>query len=1264
MSSRRKQFKPKSAIDIVDADDISDSKQITDLSFNNKSSSIISSGQHLSKSDEINERKRKRSISDADADEDDDESIESNGNSGEPLDHDQDQINNMLINNTNGYDDDNNNNNVVNNNDTMNDIDDFDEMSECYERLNKTTILTSAANYDESFDQSEYTQLNQSVMLLMFKCKVCGKGFKHRRSLNRHVKLHSGEKNFKCPFCATAFARSDHLKAHIRTHNNSKPYRCSICQCGYSTQAALKVHIAHHHSKSKFRCVLCNDLEFHSQLALEGHMYTNHSKENETADLNELINETATLNPTLVSIDESNTQNVTANLTSSTTNTTTNNYNNNINNNLNYNCNRTKLIDINNLIKKEEMLDYEFKHEIPPMSINMTISPNKSSSTTTTATTTTTRPLIRKLESTGLSQISSQAINAYPALKQIIMKKTTNCNMCNVTFSNLDSYLAHMRTCHNIKTNLNTNNTTRINTNSNLNIDNDIDNNIDKKIDNSINIDNNDNDNFNQNENDDFNYYTKDVQYKCAQCINSNDNCVGLFSKLDDYLQHIKQEHCVEVYRCVLCKQMQLFDNLNLLKEHFFNVHQSSQSQIYKCKLCSYTSIEIDDLNSHLKLEHNRIINPNQHLNAINTTNYSCQYCRQTFNNKTQLERHVRIHLSTVDLKCNICDRQFENKIQLNQHKQTHSLINNINNNNNNNTNNNSNSHLKQLTCSYCVQPIENESHFKEHFKRHNNIGQPNQQPAVQNGKMSYSCIVCRQQLTSNNEYLTHMKNHLSSIKKTDTDSLITPCQTNVCPLSPATTASSASSSSSSSSSSSCSSSSHKNDVFLCEICSSKFDSNFKLQTHLLYKHEYGNLSDATYSCPVCDETFNRADLLLQHTQIHGHAAKIYKCSQCSVAFVFKSQLINHSFSHYNQTKNLTLSKSPISNYNTTSQNSNNNHVHNQHQKQANNLQLKTSLLHEQLNQSPSLLVKREQTNYNNSPSLNASLSNQNHYVVNTNANGSKSFTCLTCSKTFANQRNLNVHMRIHTGFRPFECDICNRKFTRRENLRSHMKCHLNLRPFTCSICNRSFRRKSHVSSHIEVHFKSKIHNCIECEQQFDQLDLFLSHLIGQHNIYDKELLLLIKSKQLLDLDQFENLDYEYVISQTSGSPASMSLSSKPCAQQSVAHNAIPPLQHYQNLKIEQLMASQAYAAEEDSTNVADDENEDAYNDEDENGLVIHDDDDQSLVQNVNSDVNIMNNDQDYVSEQASDLDANQQQFDADENDDDYDFDQSIDYTD
>lgn len=1040
MSSRRKQFKPKSStIDALDRGDETETNKMNQ-SLNVSSSMLI---EH-SDIDLNNERKRKRSTSDADADEEDDDSESS-------------QLNN----------------------DTMNDIDDIDEVD--YERLNQT-----AGNAYDPIDQSEYSQLNSSVMLLMFKCKVCGKGFKHRRSLNRHVKLHSGEKNFKCPFCTTAFARSDHLKAHIRTHNNSKPYRCSICQCGYSTQAALKVHIAHHHSKSKFKCVLCNDLEFHSQLALEGHMYTNHSKENETADLNELINETATMNPTLVSVDESAQQ-------------------------------RTKLTDINNLIKNE---DYCFNDgkvvesssgEIA--SINVTISPIKTTNKT----------------------------------------KQTYCDTCNVRFSNIDSYSSHMKSCHNHK--------------------------MIQDQDSSVDVLN----------------YSVETQYQCSQCS------LSLF-KLNDYLQHIKREHCVEVYRCVLCKQMQLFDNVNLLKEHFFQVHQSSKVDTYKCRLCSHVSLSLDDLDKHLKSVHNQSTQANlmfkcqhcdmqfgqssslnQHiqLNHSSTT-YSCQYCRNTFNSKAQLERHVRIHLSSIDLKCNICDKQFDNEAHLSQHKlSSHSLV--------------------KVTCSYCTQAIENESHFKEHFKRHNNIGQPNQ-PAAQAGKMAYNCVVCRQQLTSNNEYLTHMKNHLALSKKIDLD-VRKESANSVCPLSPATTASS---------SSSTTSSSHKTDVFLCEICSSKFDSNFKLQTHLLLKHEYGNQMNATYSCPVCDEAYNRADLLLQHTQIHGSAAKIYKCSQCSMAFVFKSQLINHSFSH--QTKNLS-----------------------------------TSILHQQLSQP---LAKMD------------SSSNQGQYVVNTNANGSKTFTCLTCSKTFANQRNLNVHMRIHTGFRPFECDICNRKFTRRENLRSHMKCHLNLRPFTCSICNRSFRRKSHVSSHIEVHFKSKVHNCIECDKQFDQLSSFLTHLIGEHNIYDKELLLLIKSKQIVDLAEFSNLDYDYVVSQPSGSPASMSLSAKPCAQQSVAHNAIPPLQHYQNLKS---MVSQSLLS--DTNKYYDEDETSPYNDEDEStGLVIEDGDyveDEMPAEYVNS-VNNMNG------ENGSDLEANYAEECSDQvynengdiENDDYDFDQSIDYTD
>lgn len=175
--------------------------------------------------------------------------------------------------------------------------------------------------------------------------------------------------------------------------------------------------------------------------------------------------------------------------------------------------------------------------------------------------------------------------------------------------------------------------------------------------------------------------------------------------------------------------------------------------KLFKCTYCDSDFAQQNSLQQHIQMVHPH------HVNSNSNQQFPCQYCRNTFTNKSQLERHVRIHLSSIDLKCNICDRVFESEQSLSEHKLTHSKTNTFDSLSTTSSSSSSSSNLSSCLCAYCKQSIENEQQFKDHFKRHNNIGQPNSQRSN-----SYMCIVCKQTLTSNNEYNLHMRHHLKKI--------------------------------------------------------------------------------------------------------------------------------------------------------------------------------------------------------------------------------------------------------------------------------------------------------------------------------------------------------------------------------------------------------------------------------------------------------------------------------------------------------------------
>ncbi|XP_026178759.1 early growth response protein 1-like [Mastacembelus armatus] len=77
-----------------------------------------------------------------------------------------------------------------------------------------------------------------------FPCSVqgCERRFSRSDELNRHVRIHTGQKPFQCTICSRSFSRSDHLTTHTRTHTGEKPFSCDVCGKRFARSDERKRH--------------------------------------------------------------------------------------------------------------------------------------------------------------------------------------------------------------------------------------------------------------------------------------------------------------------------------------------------------------------------------------------------------------------------------------------------------------------------------------------------------------------------------------------------------------------------------------------------------------------------------------------------------------------------------------------------------------------------------------------------------------------------------------------------------------------------------------------------------------------------------------------------------------------------------------------------------------------------------------------------------------------------------------------------------------
>lgn len=112
----------------------------------------------------------------------------------------------------------------------------------------RTTIeMVPKKKNKEKLDRNHITLLSDNPEI--YKCNVCEKIFRNKKSKCYHDACITGVKPYKCNICEQAFVKRSHFEYHERVHTGYKPFDCSLCGKAFPQKNKLNRHMLSHKRK-------------------------------------------------------------------------------------------------------------------------------------------------------------------------------------------------------------------------------------------------------------------------------------------------------------------------------------------------------------------------------------------------------------------------------------------------------------------------------------------------------------------------------------------------------------------------------------------------------------------------------------------------------------------------------------------------------------------------------------------------------------------------------------------------------------------------------------------------------------------------------------------------------------------------------------------------------------------------------------------------------------------------------------------------------